>query len=381
VWITSSLATAKTPTRIALGNFDGVHLGHQQVIEPVLWHPAGLPKDEPKDGLEFAAGVAQCVNAATVASGYSDLNAAIFPPQYGQAEYGQAEYGQAEYSQAEYGNPLVTADRSTDISAIAPYATVVTFFPHPREFFSGQTRPLLTPLEEKTLQLARLGVDQLVLLPFNQTLAQLSPEAFIEQILIRGLRAQHISVGSDFHFGKGRTGNAELLAQMAQAHAIPVTLVPLKLDERGRISSSRIRQALSEGDVVAAAQLLGRPYTLCGKVIQGQQLGRTLGFPTANLKIPSDKYVPKLGVYSVTVYGAQPSAKIHGVMNIGMRPTVNGNHQTIEVHLFNWSSDLYGQTLTVSLDHFIRPEQKFESLEALKQQIQLDCDRAMTLQT
>ncbi len=351
MWITSSLTTAKTPTRVALGNFDGVHRGHQRVIEPVLLHKGGLP-EEP---LQLAESVGRCLEQSAVASGYSDRTAAqLYPPS---------------------DSPAASPD-----AAVA--ATVVTFFPHPREYFSGRSRPLLTPLEEKSLQLAHMGVDQLVLLPFNQFLSELSAEDFVEQILINGLRAQQISVGSDFHFGKGRQGNAQLLKEIAAQHNIDVHLVSLINDDQGRISSSRIRAALANGDTATVTALLGRPYSLTGRVVKGQQLGRTIGFPTANLKLPRDKFVPCHGVYSVRVYGTDdscPSVPQRGVMNIGTRPTVEGQDQSVEVFIVDWSGDLYGQTLTVSLESFIRPEQKFDSLDALKSQIQADCETAMTV--
>ena len=337
MWITSSLTSAKRPTKIALGNFDGVHLGHQQVIEPVLTHKGGLPS------LVLAEDM--CLQSSA-ASGYSDL-------------------------------PGSTSEKlEPSASGFEEWASVVTFFPHPKEFFSGHFRPLLTPLQEKSRQLACLGVDQLVLLPFDAALASLDAKTFVEQILIQELQATHISIGSDFHFGKGRGGNAELLCEIAARHNIPVTVVPLQNDTEGRISSSRIRQALSDGELTKANQLLGRPYTLTGQVTPGKQIGRTIGFPTANLKLPSDKFVPRQGVYGVKAFILPGQQPLPAVMNIGNRPTVAGQDLSVEVHLLDWAGDLYGKTLTVSLESFIRPEQKFESLDALKQQIEKDCQIA-----
>ncbi|MBT9317224.1 bifunctional riboflavin kinase/FAD synthetase [Leptothoe spongobia] len=340
MWITSSPTSAKKPTKIALGNFDGVHLGHQRVIEPVLTHKGGLPS------LILAEDM--CLQASS-ASGYSHLPGASKAVHFEQP----TALGEAEW------------------------ASVVTFFPHPKEFFSGQARPLLTPLEEKSRQLACLGVDQLVLLPFNAELANLDATAFVERVLIHDLQATHISVGSDFHFGKGRGGDAELLRAIATRHNIPVTIVPLHNDVEGRISSSRIREALTDGKLAKANHLLGRPYTLTGLVVLGKQLGRTIGFPTANLKLPSDKFIPRHGVYSVKAFGILPNQKpIFGVMNIGNRPTVAGQDLSVEVHLFDWEGDVYGKSVTVSLESFIRPEQKFNSLDALKEQISRDCETA-----
>lgn len=260
-----------------------------------------------------------------------------------------------------------------------PLSTVVTFYPHPHEFFSGQMRPWLTPLDEKAALLERLGVQQLVLLPFTSELAQLSAEDFVQEILVKRLQAKHISIGADFRFGHRRQGDATLLCEIATRHGITMTVTELAQDEGDRISSSRIRQSLLSGDLEAATRLLGRPYCLYGRVVQGQQLGRQLGFPTANLQVPQDKFLPRTGVYSVRVYCESSSLgdrALPGVMNLGTRPTVSGTAQTLEVHLLDWHGDLYGQTLTVALESFLRPEQRFESLDHLKHQIQADCDAA-----
>jgi riboflavin kinase/FMN adenylyltransferase len=307
VWVTSSLATVRIPTAAALGNFDGVHGGHQQVIQPIL---------KPS---EFSA---------------------------------------------------------VDVHVLS---TVVTFNPHPKEFFTGQFRRLLTPINEKVVELTRLGVEQLVLLPFDRELASLSPEQFVHDILVQKLQAKWVSVGQDFCFGRQRTGTARDLETIASRYGIEVAIVDLHRLEGERISSSAIRQALQEGELHLANQLLGRPYSLVGTVTQGQQLGRTLGFPTANLALPGDKFLPRLGVYAVRVRLVEagaialPATALPGVMNLGYRPTVDGTCERAEVHLLEWSGDLYGCMLRVELEKFLRPEQKFASLEDLKTQIQADC--------
>lgn len=287
------------------------------------------------------------------------------------------------YSHLSDHEPLAAADLPIEFSLNPTdpqnYATVVTFLPHPQEYFSGISRPLLTPIAEKIWQLAQLGIAQLVMLPFNRALAELNPEAFVKQILIEGLQVQRISVGNDFRFGKGRGGDAEALQAIAATCGVPVTRVPLLHEKGDRISSSRIRAALQTGELAEATHLLGRPYTLTGRVVKGQQLGRTLGFPTANLQVPIDKYLPGRGVYSVWVYGAA-AQPLRGVMNIGDRPTVNqvnGQTLSVEVHILDWAGDLYGQLLTVSLEGFVRPEQKFDSLAQLKAQIAADCQVAI----
>lgn len=255
------------------------------------------------------------------------------------------------------------------------YTTVVTFDPHPQEFFSGQQRTLLTPRAEKIKQLEEIGVDQLVLLPFDRDLAQLEPQAFVAEVLVRQLQAKRIGVGEDFRFGRQRAGTALDLQAIAAGYGIDTTIVPLYLLDGERASSSQIRQALTHGDLETAHHLLGRSYSLTGIVVKGQQLGRTIGFPTANLELPPEKFLPRWGVYSVWVEGVSFQSQ-PGVMNIGCRPTVSGDRPTVEVYLLDWSGDLYGQTLTVHLDRFLRPEAKFDSLDALKAQIQQDCQTA-----
>ena len=334
MWITSSLTTAITPTAIALGNFDGVHLGHQAVIEPVV--PQGL-----------GSGRVEALR------GFSD------------------RHGSRGGSS---GKSIERSER-----AATPMPTVMTFFPHPQEFFSGRQRPLLAPLPEKAAQISRLGIGQLVLLPFNQELVDLSPADFVETLLVKHLRVQQISVGQDFCFGKGRRGTVNDLSTLAARHGVQVHIAPLACLGRDRISSSRIRQALEHTDLATARALLGRPYSLVGRVVQGDQLGRTIGFPTATLHLPADKFLPRPGVYSVWVEGAAqtPYPLVQGVMNLGTRPTVRGVALTAEVHLLNWQGNLYGKTLEVSLHSFLRPEQKFDSLDALKTQIQRDCQQAL----
>jgi riboflavin kinase/FMN adenylyltransferase len=319
VWVASSTEGLLTPTAVALGKFDGVHLGHQRVIQPVL----------------------------------------------------QSAWSGENLDQSDRKNPR-------------PYSTVVTFDPHPHEFFTGQPRDLLTPLDEKVAQLRSLGVEQLVLLPFDRELSALSPEEFVDKILVQQLQCQQISVGQDFCFGKKRTGTAQDLQILAAKYNIPVVIVPIQTDTENpptaddtRISTSLIRDSLEAGDIQKANRLLGRPYSLTGVIVTGQKLGRTIGFPTANMQIPKDKFLPRHGVYAVKVIIPDNSpTQQFGVMNIGNRPTVNGIDTRIEVHLLDWSGDLYGKNLVVQLVKFLRPEQKFPSLEALKNQIQLDSTAA-----
>jgi len=377
VWITSSLQAAKGPTNIALGNFDGVHLGHQQVMAKVLCE---LPTATSVTNALSSQAVAALHNGDRTAghSQFAGGQVANCQVADGQVADGQVADSQVVDSQNTVNTaeqPLLETPIDVELPPSGVYSTVVTFSPHPHEYFSGVSRPLLTPVAEKTWQLAQLGIDQLIMLPFNQALSELSPADFVKKVLIKGLKAQKISVGSDFHFGKGRSGNAQQLTDIAAEQGVPVVQVPLKYEQGDRISSSRIREALRLGQPEIAARLLGRPYTLTGRVIAGQQLGRTIGFPTANLQVPNNKYLPRTGVYSVRVYGPATHA-LQGVMNIGNRPTLQGQTLSIEVHILDWAGDLYQKMLTVSLDNFIRPEQKFDSLDQLKAQIAKDCQQA-----
>ena len=380
MWVTSSCTAALTPTSVALGNFDGLHLGHRQVVQPILSRSTFGP------------------NSATVSASGQSLRSNA-----GKDENLESKHP-ATCDNDSAGNSLCGDDSD---AGDRPYSTVVTFDPHPQEFFTGQPKKLLTPLAEKVELLAAMGVEQLVLLPFDRELADLTADEFVEKILVRQLQASRISVGMDFRFGRGRAGTAVDLQSIASSYGIDVTLVPLhNCGEGDRISSSAIREALASGDLRKAHQLLGRPYSLVGTVVGGQRLGRTIGFPTANIELPPEKFLPRFGVYAVQVLVSMlskseageikyPSSSyewknpqslirgkasdlsiLSGVMNVGCRPTVDGQQPTIEIHLLDWSGDLYGQILSASLVDYLRPEQKFASLDALKTQIQADCDVA-----
>ncbi len=295
--IESSLANILIPTAIALGNFDGIHRGHLEVIRPVL------------------------------------------------------------------------ADNS------GAYKTVVSFDPHPQQYFTGQQRQLLTPHQERELILEQLGIQQLILLPFDRDLVKLSPQEFVDQIVDRQLQAKFISVGEDFRFGNQRAGSASDLVTLTAEIDIPTRIAALETNGDSRISSSQIRAALLAADLTLTQALLGRYYSIVGTVVNGQEIGRSIGFPTANLKYPAEKFLPRQGVYCVRV-DIPGASQLPGVMNIGKRPTVDGINTTVEVHLLDWEGNLYGQQLIVYLHHFIRSEQKFPSLVALTEQIQADCDTA-----
>lgn len=268
--------------------------------------------------------------------------------------------------------PASLGDRYSHLTS-----TVVSFSPHPQEFFGKNQRSLLAPFAEKVALLESIGVEQLVLLSFDAELAKLTAIEFIQKILINSLQVELISVGFDFRFGSKRQGDITDLQKIwgDRLNIVSEQTMRLKDQDPVRISSSNIRLALSQGEIDLANALLGRPYNLVGKVIQGKQLGRTIGFPTANLELPSQKCLPRDGVYAVQVKITDQS-KFFGVMNIGMRPTVGGDRRSVEVHLFNFQGDLYGQQIDVDISKFIRAEQKFDSFDALKDQIQIDCQIA-----
>lgn len=257
-------------------------------------------------------------------------------------------------------------------------ATVITFEPLPREYFArrshSSTPARLTRLRDKVALLAESGVDRLVCLHFNQTLRQFSAEAFVNQVLVAGLGVRYLVVGDDFRFGCDRKGDFDLLVSMGKVCGFEVAnLNTLEIDGQ-RVSSSRIRELLATHQLAPAARLLGRAYSMSGKVLKGNQLGRQLGVPTANINI-GHYTLPLSGVYAVEVEGL--GATKQGVANVGVRPTVSGQHKPIvETHLFDFNEDIYGREIKVVFREFIRDEKKFDSLDALKTQIADDIKTA-----
>lgn len=287
---------------IALGNFDGVHLGHQAIIR----HAGALAKQ-----------------------------------------------------------------------AKAPLA-IMTFEPHPREFFARQAGNVaalrLCPLHEKLSLLQTLGAELVFLVRFTRPFAATSPAQFIEQTLACDLRARHIVTGYNFAFGKDRAGNTDLLTQEAKKMGFAYSAHPPVTDGQGEpVSSSRIRHKLSQGDVAGAARQLGRAYAISGRVRHGDRRGRTLGFPTANIAL-THLHAPRFGVYAIRSRLGEKT--LAGVANIGLRPTFNGTTPLLEAHFFNLAQDIYGERLHIELVEFLRPEQRFESIDALKARIAADCAQA-----
>lgn len=256
---------------------------------------------------------------------------------------------------------------------------VMVFEPQPLEFFLKDNAPSrLTRLREKIIHFEHLPVDNLLIVHFNQRFANMDPDYFIKQILVERLNVKYLVVGDDFHFGKTRRGNFSLLQEAGQQYGFNVTDTLSYLIKGTRVSSTLIRDALNEGDLATAESMLGRNYSVCGRVVHGEKLGRKIGFPTANIQMLR-KNTPIAGVFAVTMTGIA-GKPVNGVVNVGTRPTVDGGSKVLlETHLFNFDQDIYGKYVEVHFKHKIRNEMRFQSVEDLKRQIQLDTAQAKTL--
>ncbi|MBC6366132.1 bifunctional riboflavin kinase/FAD synthetase [Algoriphagus sp. AK58] len=264
--------------------------------------------------------------------------------------------------------------------AIEGETVLITFWPHPRLVLypTEHHLRLLSTFEEKANLLRQFGIDHLVTIPFTQEFSQMSSEEFIKKILVEKIQTKKLVIGYDHRFGKNREGSFEYLQDHSQELGFDLEEISRQdVDDIG-VSSTKIRKALESGDIKTATNYLGRPYELNGLVVKGQQIGRSIGFPTANIHIPNDyKLIPHDGVYAV-------EAKVDGLLykamlNIGNRPTVDGSRKTVEAHLFDFQGDLYNKLITIYFREFIREEKKFESLEALKNQLIQDQKTAKSL--
>ncbi len=292
---------AQLPTSIALGSFDGLHSGHQSVINTITKNSHGIP-------------------------------------------------------------------------------TVVSFWPHPREVLFGESRLRLDLPSEKAFLLHPLGIQQLVLIPFNSELAEMTPDIFFRKILVQKLQAKQIAIGENFKFGKDRKGDASTLKNLAIKENIEVCIVPIIKDELGRMSSSRIRDALKEGNIQSAKKLLNRPYSFEGKVVKGKGIGNTIGWPTANLEVDGRKFLPALGVYAAWVSIKDTEKKLLAVMNLGPQPTIDPKSPSaVEVHLLDKNIDLLGKLLRVEPVMRIRSQERFPSIEHLRNQIAIDAMKAKSV--
>lgn len=255
---------------------------------------------------------------------------------------------------------------------------VMTFEPHPRTYFSRDTNPFrLMNAAAKAHRLERLGVEKLYEVPFNAALAALSAEDFANEIIVKRLSLKHVVVGADFCFGKGRSGTTKDLEAFGEKMGFGVTIAPMKTFDTTAVSSSAIRDALSDGRPRDAAAMLDHWHRLEGTVIRGHQRGRELNYPTANISIDG-LHQPKFGVYAVNVdvLDGPHAGSYHGASSIGIRPMFDGDHPNCETFLFDFSGDLYGSTISVGLVDFLRPELKFDGLDALMAQMDADCVQA-----
>ena len=288
--------TTQQPTVLTIGTFDGVHLGHQKIIERV-----------------------------------------------------------------------VTTARQEGL-----LATIFTFFPHPRMVVQhDKSLKLIHTLEEKKQLLQRLGVDLLVVQPFNEAFAQLTAEEFVSTILVQHLNVKKVIIGYDHRFGRNRTANISDMRLFGEKYGFAVEEISVQEVDEVSVSSTKIREALNKGDVTTAEHYLGTPYSLTGTVVHGLKLGRTLGYPTANIQVTEDyKLIPKDGVYAVYSYIGE--RKVYGMMSIGKNPTIEGKGASIEVYFFDFNGDLYDRELTIYFLKYLREERKFSSVALLKKQLQDD---------
>ncbi len=253
-------------------------------------------------------------------------------------------------------------------------ACMMSFEPLPQEYFAPENAPArLTRLREKWCALEVTGIDQFLCIKFDHRLAELSAEDFIQQILIDRLHVKYLVIGDDFKFGKGRRGDFDMLKAAGKQYDFEVVNSHSICLDGERISSTAIRKALAENRLEHANKMLGRTYRICGRVAHGAKRGRTIGFPTANIKLHRHA-TPLSGVYAVTM--TIDDKQINGVANIGKRPTVDGHNLQLEVHLFNFEQNIYGKQVCVEFKHKLRDEHRFESFDALKQQIMKDSEQA-----
>jgi riboflavin kinase / FMN adenylyltransferase len=273
------------------------------------------------------------------------------------------------------GHQMLLDDLNRQSAALGVPSMLVTFEPQPREFFAGASvPPRLTRLREKVALLSRHGLQRLLLLPFNEKTARTPPSWITDELFHEMLGAKYVLVGDDFRFGRQREGNFEMIQQAGARLGYQVSRAATLSAGEQRISSSRVREALAAGDFALAEELLGHEYFIMGRVVYGRQLGRQLGVPTANIRLHRYKAALE-GVYCVTIEGIG-GVTYQGIANIGVRPTVDGKEPLLEVHVFDFSGDIYNQLLTVTFKRKLRREQTFDSIEKLKVQIDQDIDAA-----
>lgn len=273
------------------------------------------------------------------------------------------------------GHQAVIGQLAEKADALSLPAVVITFEPQPREYFAlDSSPPRLTRFREKIEALRRYAVRRVLCLAFNQKLAEMPADEFIRQILVDGLGVKYLVVGDDFHFGRNREGTFKHLQDAGNQYGFKVVNMHTFSVDDERVSSTRIRYALEDGKMEQAARLLGRDYRMSGRVAHGEKLGRQLGYPTANIFLHRNAS-PLQGIFVVEVYGLDQEP-LQGVASIGNRPTVDGTRTILEVHLFDFEQDIYGRHIQVSFLRKLRDQEKFDSLDALIQQIEKDAAEA-----
>ncbi|WP_172917084.1 bifunctional riboflavin kinase/FAD synthetase [Capnocytophaga canis] len=252
------------------------------------------------------------------------------------------------------------------------YSTIFTFFPHPRMVVQHcNDLKLIYTLEEKSQKLSTLGIDQLITHPFDEKFSQMSAREFVEEFLVKTLNMKKVVIGYDHRFGRNRTADIDDMRQFGVQYGFEVEEISAKEINEVSVSSTKIREALAQGDVKKAWDYLGSPFLITGQVVHGMKLGREIGFPTANIQVDFPyKLIPKDGIY--IVYSIISGKKIYGMMSIGKNPTIPGKEPSMEVFFFDFDKDIYGETLQIYFLQYHRTEQKFDSIEALKAQLQQD---------
>ena len=284
------------------------------------------------------------------------------------------------------GHQRILDQLQKEAARIDGETVIITFHPHPRKIVKGATADLrlINTLDEKAELLSWKKIDHLVVVPFTEAFANLTAEQYIREFLLEKFHPHTIIIGYDHQFGKGRQGDYHLLESFSEREGFELQEIPVYLLNEASVSSTRIRQAIAGCDIDTARQLLGYDFFFSGRVMEGNKLGRTIGFPTANLKVEdAEKLIPGDGVYAVEVavegspaWAIDASDRLKGMMNIGMRPTVDGKARTIEVNILDYNGDLYGKNLRVFVRKYLRGEQKFNGLDALKQQLAADREAA-----
>jgi riboflavin kinase/FMN adenylyltransferase len=279
------------------------------------------------------------------------------------------------------GHQKIIQQLQNEARACGGESVLITFHPHPRHIVNPQLELMeLTTLEERIQLLRQYGIDNLVVVPFTESFAALSAEDYIKDFLVAKFQPHKIIIGYDHKFGNKREGDFRLLQLYAPAYHYEVIEIDEAIIQESIISSTKIRNALLNSNLQLANEFLGYPYSFKGRIILNNQTGRSIGFPTANLDIEEKgKLIPGNGVYTVTASLEGDERKFKGMMNIGMRPTINGTYRSIEVHLFDFNEDIYDRHMTVYLHHYIRHEQKFSGLPALQDQLHKDKQQSIEL--